>query len=97
MTYLLMRAWVKDEEDGISCLLLKLEIAQAFTVLISASHLNVTVHRFAIAFVMSQVGDRCSILEESAVAHSVFDAADLQAIRLTWRFWDKYFQTSQQS
>jgi hypothetical protein len=79
MTYLLMRAWVKDEEDGISCLLLKLEIAQAFTVLISASHLNVTVHRFAIAFVMSQVGDRCSILEESAVAHSVFDAADQTA------------------
>ena len=52
MTYLLMRAWIKDEEDVIPCLLLKFQVAQAFTVLISISHFNETVHRFAFGFVV---------------------------------------------
>ena len=69
MTYLLMRAWIKDEEDVIPCLLLKFQVAQAFTVLIDASHLNEAVHNFAFRFVVRQIGDLSLILKESVMVH----------------------------
>jgi len=71
MTYLPMRAGVKDEENIISSLFLKFQIAHAFTVLINASDSNKTVHRFTLRFIVCQISDRRPILKESVIAHQV--------------------------
>ena len=71
MTYFSMRAGVKDEENIISSLFLKFQIAHAFTVLINASDSNKTVHRFTLRFIVCRISDRRPILKESVIAHQV--------------------------
>jgi hypothetical protein len=70
-----MRAGVKDKEDIIPCLLLKLDIAPAFVLLIATLHFNKAVHRFANVLDVSHIGNLRSIFKKGViVAHLQFDA-----------------------
>jgi hypothetical protein len=69
-----MRAWVKNKEDIIPCLLLKFDIAPALALGIGTLHFNETVHRFANVLSMSRIGKLCSIFKEGVIlAHLLFD------------------------
>src|SRR5215831_19007874 len=62
MTYLSIRTGVKNKENIIPRLLLKVDIAPAFTIRITTLHFNKAVHRFALSRLIESIS-RSSITE----------------------------------
>jgi hypothetical protein len=62
-----MRTGVKDKEDIVSGLLLKVDIAPAFAFRIATLHSNKAVHRFANVLGVSRIGDLRSIFKKDVI------------------------------
>ena len=62
-----MRTGVKDKEDIIPGLLLKVDVAPEFAFRIATLHSNKAVHRFANVLGVSRIGNLCSIFKKRVI------------------------------
>jgi len=67
VAYLSIRTGVKDKEDNIPRLLLKVDIPLAFALCIATLHFNKAVHRFASILGVSRIGNLRSIFKKGVI------------------------------